>query len=249
MSDTIQTPDEGTELQDQVTPQADPEIETPQTPDEVVETPAAEPTTEQTPSEPEPQDPYKKKFVDSAREGILLNERVKVRDARLETLTKQDTPTDEAMRKLYPEWDNLDDYNKRVLIRQETNAMRQARLEAQQQEILDRQKLDDELEDVIDNTPKLKGREAEFKRFAKQKKNLGIPAETLAKAFLYEPDEEAPAPQPEPLPKEALPVGSGGPRGDLKPKKISLEEAAHIRKTDSKRYKELVMAGQIEELE
>jgi hypothetical protein len=245
----IQTPDEGTE-QEQVTPQADQEIETPQTPSEEVETPQ-----EQTPQEPEtPAAPdYKQKFVDSQREAILLAERNRVKEAQLESLTKQDTPTDEAMRGLYPEWDNLDDYNKRVLIRTETIAMQNAATRKEQQDILARQKLEDEIESVMDDPKfsKLKGKEADFKRFALKPANRGLSAEVIAKAFLFDADEEAPLAVGDPQPKtrEALPTGSGGPRGDLKPKKISIEEAAVIRKTDYKRYKELLDANAFEELE
>jgi hypothetical protein len=249
MSEPIQTPEQGTELEN-VTPQENVEIETPQTPSEEVE-PAKEP--QEQPS-PEPQTPaapdYKQKFVDSQREAILLAERNKVKEAQIESLTKQDTPTDEAMRNLYPEWDKLDDYNKRVLIRQETIAMQNAATRKEQQDILARQRLDDEVESVMDDPKfsKLKGREAEFKRFALKPANRGLSAEVIAKAFLFDADESSPAPQPQ-VTREALPTGSGGPREPLKPKKISIEDAAVIRKTDFKRYKELLDTNQIEELE
>jgi hypothetical protein len=256
--DPIQTPAEGTELQEQATPQAGPEMETPQVPDEAAQTPnQAAPTEDASQQQPvTPQSPdYKQKFTESQREAILLNERVKVATTRLDSLTKQDSPTDEAMRKLYPEWDQLDDYNKRVLIRQESSAMRAARLEADQQELKDRLKLDDQLDDVIESSEfasKLAGKEAAFRRFAKNPKNRGIEVSVLAKAFLFEPDESpvsTPEPNPTPMPTEALPTGSGGPRTPLKPKKISLEEAATIRKADYKRWKQLVEADAIEEIE
>lgn len=255
MSDIIQTPAEGTE-QEQVTPQADPEMETPQNPSEDIVDPSieADPQPEQPSPEPQPQPDYKEKFVHSQRESILNAERVKVKEAQIESLTKQDTPTDEAMRQLYPEWDSLDDYNKRVLTRQETLAMQQTRILKEQEEDRARRKLEDELDAVLDNSdyaPKLKGKEAEFRTFARNPKNRGIAAEVLAKAFLFDADEEVPQPVGDPPPKvkEALPAGSGGPRGPIKPKKISLEEAAVIRKTDYKRYKELLDADAIEELE
>ncbi|HZT34773.1 MAG TPA: hypothetical protein VFA15_02550 [Nitrososphaera sp.] len=217
MSDTIQTPVEGTE-QEQVTPQADPEMETPQTPSEEVADPSieADPQPEQTPQEPQPAAPdYKQKFVDSAREAILQNERIKVKEAQIESLTKQDTPTDEAMRALYANWDELDPVSKNFYIKQEAQEMRQRRLEAQQQDLLARQQLDDKLDDFLENPPdqfkKLAGRETEFRRFAKRKNNIGLSLDTLAKAFLFDA-EEAPATQaPQPAPREALPTGNGGP--------------------------------------
>ena len=119
--------------------------------------------------------------------------------------------------------DNLDEYNKRVLISQETLAMQQAATTVRQQEIDARQKLEDQLDNVIessDYSQKLKGKEAEFKRFARNSKNRGIAADTLAKAFLFDVEE---SPTLTPM-REALPAGSGGPRDDLAPKKLSLEE-------------------------
>jgi hypothetical protein len=205
--------------------------------------------TEATPATPQPQAPdYKQKFVDSSKESILNAERVNVANERINQLTKTDTPTDEAMRVLYPEWDQLNEITKKTLIRQETIAMQQSQTLAKQQEIDARQKLEDQLDDVIENSeyaPKLTGKESEFKRFARNPKNRGIAADTLAKAFLFDVE---PEPQPTPM-TEALPAGSGGPREPLTPKKISIEEAAEIRKTDYKKYKALLDSGQIEELE
>lgn len=249
MPEPIQTPDEGTEETEVTTPQAGQEPVAPQATADVVEDTPTGGQPETTPSEPQPQTDYKQKFVESQREAILLNERNKVATTRIESLTTQDTPTDEAMRKLYPEWDQLDDYNKKVVIRQETTAMQQARIQSQQQDILDRQKLEDQLEEVTENPKyaKLKGQEAEFKRFAKKPANRGISAEVLAQAFLFDVTDNAPAPAA-PAPRaEGLPTGSGGPREPLKPKKISLEEASQIRKTDGKRYMELAKSGQIDD--
>jgi hypothetical protein len=253
MENTIQTPDEGTE-QEQVTPQADLDMETPQTPSEVVETPTEQP--QEQPSQEIPTAPdYKQKFVDSQREAILLAERNKVKEAQINSLTKTDTPTDEAMRQVYPEWDELNEVTKKALIKQEAQEMRQRRIEAQQQEITARQQLDDKLDDFLENPPqefkKLEGKETEFRRFAKRKNNIGLSLETLAKAFLFDAEDETPTtqPNPQPMTREALPTGSGGPRGPIKEKKISIEEAAEIRKTDYKRYKELLDSNQIEELE
>lgn len=263
MPEPIQTSDE---LTDKITAalEAEPDAETPAAPveqtqvetttenrSEVVETPA-EPAapTEQTPPETQPApEGYipKEKFVASAQESILNAERVKVRDAQIEKLTKIDTPTDDAMRQLYPEWDELNDVTKKALVKQEAQEMRQLRIEAQQDEILNRIKLDEELGSAIESNPKLAGKEAEFRRFAANPKNKGISVDVLAKAFLFDVSEDAPAPQPVIQKTEVLPQGSGGPREPLKPKKISLSEAANIRKTDNARYMELVKSGMIDD--
>ncbi len=225
----IQTPGEGTEPEI-TTPQAGEEMETPQTPGEVVVDPPieADPQPEQTPQEPQTPPPGyvpKEKFVASAQESILNAERVRVAQAQIESLTKQDTPTDEAMRALYSNWDELDPVSKNFYVKQEAQEMRQRRLEAQQQDLLARQQLDDKLDDFLENPPdqfkKLAGKETDFRRFAKRKNNVGLSLDTLARAFLFDAEEETPAtPNPQPMPREALPTGNGGPREPLKPKKI-----------------------------
>jgi hypothetical protein len=238
----IQTPDEGTETTEPVTQSEITEETVALEPTAEAETTSTEEVTEPA-SEPQPQLVPKEKFVASQRESILNNERIKVAETRIDQLTKQDTPTDEAMKLLYPEWDQLDEYNKKVLVRQETIAMQQARLLNEQQQILDRQKLEDELDTIIETNPKLQGREADFKRFARSPKNRGINAEVLAKAFLYDGDDETQPPAPK---TEAIPSGNGGPREPLKPKKLTIEAAAILRQTNYPAYMEAVKNKRIE---
>jgi len=253
MSD-IQTSEEETEITEPVTPQDDQEQETPEAPT-IEETPQGDPAPETNPQPQPTPEGYvpKEKFVASARESILNAERVKVSQSRIEELIKVDTPTDEAMRQLYPEWDTLDAYNKKVLIRQETTAMQQARIIAKQQDIDARQQVEDEIESLLDNPKysKLLSKQAEFKRFAMRKENRGISAEVLARAFLFDGDDETPA-NPNPTPAQpknpGLERGSGGPREAPKPKKISLEEAGNLRKTNYKEYMRLLKAGMIEDI-
>jgi hypothetical protein len=217
-------------------------------PEETVNPEITENPTEEAPQEPsepvEPTDPdYKQKFVDSQREAILLAERNKVKEAQIEKLTKTDTPTDEAMRLVYPEWDDLNEVTKKALVKQEAQEMRQRAIEARQEELDNRLKQEEEIQSQIQANSKLQGKESEFKRFALNPKNKGISADVLTKAFLFDVEPEA-----APVSKtEALPTGSGGPRGDLTPKKMSIEEAAQLRKMDSKRYMELAKAGMIDD--
>jgi hypothetical protein len=240
----LQTPEEGTE-----TPVEQPDPLAPKTTENKntnpTETPAEtlqEPAQTQT---PHPGDPdYKQKFVESSKESILNAARIEAANQKLEQLTKTDTPTDAAMRQVYPEWDDLNDITKKALIRTEATAMQQKNLEAKLQADEDRRRLEAELDSVIEENSKLSGKENEFRRFARNPKNIGISADVLAKAFLFDVE---PAPAPQQAPQEALPAGSGGPRDPLKPKKISIEEAAQIRKTDNNRYMALAKAGMIDD--
>lgn len=248
MPEPIQTPEEGTEITEEITPQVDLQPETVETPIEEITAPEADPQPQPAPEGYVP----KQKFVASAQESILNAERIKVANTRIEQLTKNDTPTDEAMRQLYPAWDQMDEFSKTVLIRQETLAMQQAAQTVRQQDIIARQQLEDEIESLLDNPKysKLISKQAEFKRFAMRKENRGIPADKLAAAFLFDGEDETPPTTPNPAPTKdpGLEKGSGGPRIPPKPKKVSLEEAGNLRKTNYKEYMRLLKAGMIEDI-
>lgn len=234
-------PDAEAQPQEEATPQAEP------TPVEEAKSEETDQPDDSTPTaEPEPSSTdYRQKFVDSSRESILNAERIKVANEKLEKLTKTDTPTDEAMRELYSNWDELDQTSKSFYIKQEAQEMRQRKLESELSEFREEKRMKAEIEEAIEANPKLLGKESEFKRFAANPKNKGISAEVLAKAFLFDVEDETPAPVIEKT--EGLPQGNGGSREPLKPSKISIEEAARIRQTDNNRYMELVKSGMIDD--
>lgn len=248
MENTIQTTEEVTEETEVVTPAISEttEMETPETP-EVEET-------EQTQQEAQPIQPeapdYRQKFVESQREAILQNERLKQKDAHINKLTTRDTPTDDEMRSLYPQWDQLDDYNRSVLTDMVETRKRAILAEERANALEESRRFEDSLEDFAQTPPDefkdLKGKEAEFKRFAKKKANVGLPLDTLAKAFLFDIKEDI-TPEHKPVLTPGLENGNGGPRTAPKPKKLSVEDASKLRKTDYKEYLRLVKAGMIEE--
>lgn len=248
MNKEIQTPVEGTEQAVEI-PDDNIESQEPETP----QTPEVEQEIEQ-PVQPEPAQPaqpdYKNKFVESQREAILQNERLKQKDAHISKLTTKDTPTDDEMRSLYPQWDQLDDYNRSVLTDMVETRKRAIRAEQRTDALERKREFEDSLVDFVDSPPQefkgLKGKESEFKRFAQRKANIGLPLDTLAKAFLFDIQDEI-QPEHKPVVTPGLERGSGGPRSAPKPAKVSLEEAATIRKTDYKRYMELVKAGKIDD--
>ena len=231
---TVEAPADNSEVSEQETPQ----------------TPEVEKTEQHSQQENQPTEPdYKNKFVESQREAILQNERLKQKDAHINKLTNKDTPTDDEMRSLYPEWDQLDDYNRRVLTHTRQTEKRAIAAEQRAEALERKREFEDNLEDFTDSPPQefkaLKGKESEFKRFAQRKANVGLPLDTLAKAFLFDIQDEI-QPEHKPTLTPGLERGSGGPRTAPKTK-IGLEEASLIRKTDYKRYMELVKNNQIEE--
>lgn len=249
MSEEIQTPPDGTDLQEPVTPtvetpQDDLGLETPETP------PVEAPAPEQAPPQQPPVD-YKDKFVQSQREAILLNARNQQKDAQLSKLTSKDTPTDDELRSLYPWWDdpNVDNATREFYKDQATRDKQLKATQTLAQTALQKLEFAEKLDDFIEEPPTefkgLKGKEAEFKRFAKKKDNIGLPLDTLAKAFLFDVSDDLP-PAHTPTLTPGLENGTGGPRTAPKPKKMPIEEASKLRQTNYREYQRLVMAGQIE---
>lgn len=256
MSEPIQTPPDGTEFTEE-TPAIEPqEPETPQTPPVEEQPEGAQPEgqgTEQTPSQQSQVD-YKDKFVHSQREAILQNARLKQKDAQLSHLTSKDTPTDDEMRSLYTWWDapNVDDSTRDFYREQVARDKKLRATESLANAALQKLEFSEKLDDFVEEPPaefkRLKGKEAEFKRFAKRKDNIGLPLDTLAKAFLFDASEDAP-PVHAPVKTPGLENGTGGPRQAPKPKKLSLEDARELRKTNFEEYRRLSLAGMIEEEE
>jgi len=251
MSEPIQTPPTGTEAQDPITPivetpQVDPNLEAPQAP--IVENPADEQTP---PQQPQSVD-YKQKFVDSQREAILLNERNKQKDAHLSKLTSKDAPTDDEMRSLYSWWDdpNVDtstrDFYKEQAARDKQLKQTQNLAMTLSEKLEFQEKLDEFIYEPPTEFKGLKGKEAEFKRFAKKKDNIGLPLDTLAKAFLFDVSDDL-TPTHTPTLTPGLENGTGGPRTAPKPQKVSLEDAKNLRENNYQEYLRLVKAGQIED--
>ena len=252
MENTIQTP-EGTEPTEVVTPATSEttETETPEIP-EVEEVPEEGQGIEPTPPQ-QPQVDYKQKFVDSQREAILLNERNKQKEAQINKLTSKDTPTDDELRSLYSWWDDpkVEDSTREFYREQATRDRQLKATQTLAQTALQKLEFQEKLDDFIDEPPAgfkgLKGKEADFKRFAKRKDNIGLSLETLAKAFLFDASDDQP---PQPVVKTpGLEDGTGGPRQAPKPKKIPLDEAKKLRETNYREYTRLLQAGMIEDEE
>ena len=171
----------------------------------------------------------------------------------LADITKQERPTDEEMRQAEPNWDYLSDFEKNQAIKTEILTRKQAKRDL---EDAAKRKAEEDLEALeayCFNEPKLKGKEEEFAKFATSKKNRGAPMEVLLNAFLFEvggatppaPAADPTPPQPETPPSLNRSTPTGGNPPVETPKGLSDEDIEHIRKTDHKRYNEMVRTGQI----
>jgi hypothetical protein len=244
----IQTPPEGTDDQAAIEPEQidSTEPETPETP------PSVEP--EQPTPEPEPQapDPYEQKFKESAREAQIIRERNKDLEAQISVLTNNLPPTEEEIRREFPEWDKLDDYNKRIVRRQVASEKTAKATQKAMLEMVAERRWNEDYAKAVKSNPKLLGREDEFKAYAKKPTHRNAPLDVLVRSFLYElPASTQPAtpaaPQDARPARPGLESGSGGPKGPPQTNKIGLEEARRIRETDNKRYMQLLKAGMIDD--
>lgn len=178
---------------------------------------------------------------ESSREAQLLIEQNKLKDERLNKLTNQEAPTDDELKQTYPNWDEMD-YGTQTFLKNQ--AALEKKVAATSNILLDKleeEKWQDDLARIKTKHPELADKESDFKAFAYKPSHKNIDVDTLAKAFLF--DNKAEAVKPNPTPGAVLEQGSGGPK--LPPAEISMEDVAVIRTADPKRYRELLMRGQI----
>lgn len=236
------TPEKGTE-QEELTP----EDENPKkvSGSEEIETEPKEPEKEPE-KPPKPKVDYKEKFANSTRENQILRGKIDELESRLGIITKDETPTDKEMKELYPDWDEMMELERKLAINQFILERRLNKTSLAVQDMAAEkewnEKLDQFLEkaDILDEFPELKGREKEFKEFAKKPTHKGVDLNIIARAFLYNPEKE-----PEKIEtKPVLEPGSGGPK---KPEKLGFtdEEIKLMREKDPKRYNLLVKQGKI----
>ena len=240
---TVQTPQPGTE-QENVTPQKTPAGEIPDTTVNTPETPGA-PETPQTPAAQTPPD-YQKKFSQSAAEAQILLGRNKVLEDRYNKLTSQDTPTEAELREAYPSWDSMNAVEKDVYKNILTERKRNNRIEATLLEMTAEQRFTAEMNALLAKPEYsvLHG-DAEFTEFVLRPKHKGLDIQTLADAYLFKKGLKEPETPTSPVQRDpGLPKGSGGPRTTEQPG-LSDDEVATIRKTDPKRFRQMLKTGEI----
>lgn len=194
------------------------------------------------------------KLKESSQEAIRLKHENEIMAGKINKLTKNEIPTEQEMRAQYPEWDTYTPTEQRILFDNYGLHRKLDKAQSTIYDLVEERNWEREFYQ-ISNKPGfegLRGREAEFKRFAYQPRffvNAGdrkipVQIETVATAFLYEKPlkkEEPPKPKEE---KPGLEIGSGGekPQGA---KKLTPEEIAHIRKSDPKLYRQMLITGKI----
>jgi hypothetical protein len=189
---------------------------------------------------------YKERYRGSTREAMVLTERNKFYKeavAKAESLPK---PTEEDLVKELGEDEValMDDKQKQIAI---DSLWVKKKYEIIQEAV----KKDEEVEKWIDGLrnfvkdpqilnkyPELEGNEEEFVKFAAMPTRIGLDTESLVKIFLFDN-------KPKPKNKTILLTKSTR-EGEQKPKKISVEEAAKIRRRDPRLYARLIKENKID---
>ena len=235
-------------------------------PEEIPETP------EQTSSEPvkgsEEEVKLKKQLSESSKEGIRLKKLSEDQSKEIEGLkteledykTSDEIPLDQKeLEKKYPYWDDMTDSEKENIRTIERLKIKQARLDADlRKEKQDRIKKEEEdrfersFKKVLDSpafAEDLKGREDEFKEFCYRDKNLGnTNLEVLAKSFLFDvvkdrnKDEELKG-------RKGLETTTGGQKQTPPKEGMTAEEVDALRKSNPRKYNEMIRDGKLKMIE
>lgn len=212
----------------------------------VEETPPQEEEPEPT---PEPIIDYKKKYTESKREALVIQSRNKKLSEAVDQASQIDNPTEEEMTVEFPDWDVMNETERRLATDNVINKRRFEAIHKASQEGKDITDWNDKVDKYIDDpktliaNPSLEGKTDDFKIFASKPTRRGIDFTDLVSAFLYEMEKVT-----KPSKGKMFETGSGGPNTSPKPKsdKITLSEARVLMKTDYKKYKEYLTEGKID---
>jgi len=207
-----------------------------------------EESTEESKEEPkeQPQEDYKKRYVESTREAQVLYAKNKKLSEAIDKASLIEEPTEDELSKKYHNWDVLDDATREVLKETYISNKRFEIIHQAAQEGKDLQIWNEKVDTFISDpktmisAPELEGKEEEFKVFCSKPTRRGVDFEDLVSAFLHSVEKDI-------KPKKGSMFETGTSTVDKKPKddKISIEESDRIRRTDYKKYKELLISGKI----
>jgi len=198
--------------------------------------------------EPVEKTDYKKRYSDSSREAQSLHKKNKKINEAIDEAGKLPDPTEEELKAEYSDWDVMSDTERKLIKETAISNRRFAHIHKVTEEFRSMdawaKKVDEFVTDPanLKDNPALEGKEKEFKTYATDRESRqGADFEDLVAGFLYSVKTEAPKKG------KMFETGTGGPAAKPKPKKIPIEEAALIRKTDYNKWKRLLKAGKIEQ--
>ena len=177
---------------------------------------------------------FKKRYADSTREAqILANKNKKLTEA-IEEAGNIPEPTEEELILEYPDWDILSETEKKIAKRSYLNDQRFERIDAVTKDFKDldvwTEKVDKYIDDpqiLIDN-PALEGKVDEFKIYVTKPSRINVDWDLLIGAFLNEVSKKASNNNKGQMFEQGS--GGDGQKGKKRTDKISIEQAAILRK-------------------
>jgi hypothetical protein len=218
-------------------------------PSEPAPSPAPAPAPAATPAQPD-ENNFKKKFVESSREGIVLHSKLNKVTGVIKNAINAPEPTDDEMRAAYANWDTMDEdmqslakdnlKNKRALAGLVDITKESEEIEAWNT------KVDGYADDpkTVVVYPELEGKIDDFKIFASKPTRRGVDLDTLVSAFLHDASK-----MNKPKTKNQMfPTGVNGPKAPVKIKsdKLTVEQGIALKESNYKKYREMLVAGKIE---
>lgn len=233
-------PKEPEEPKEPETPVVDPEP-TP-TPPPVEDKPKEEEKPETEKKTPE----LKERYRQSTREAQVLRNQIVKRDEAVEQATNLPQPTEEEMTVIYPEWDVMDEVQRRMAIKTELSERRTSLIHKATMAGKDITTWYTKVDKFIDDpktllaTPELEGKQEDFKMYATKETHRGADFEVLVKAFLFDFEKEDAANKLKNK-GEMFPKGSGGPaiKDETKPNKVTFAQLKTLRISNYSEYKKI----------
>lgn len=190
---------------------------------------------------------YKKKFSESSKENQKIYAKNRKITKAVNEGMKIKPPSDEKMAEIYPEWDDLNNFEKRIAKQNYVQEQKDKLLEKAITESEKIEKWNEQVEEFIKD-PKtlnkyqeLEGKEEDFRFFATRQENNSVPFDILVKSFLYEN-----ATNKTKKKGKMFESASGGAKTKPKKDKVSLAQAEVLRETNYDKYKKLLKEGKID---
>jgi len=192
---------------------------------------------------------YKKKFVDSSKEAIILHHKNKATNEAIDKAIETPEPTEDELQRENPDWDVMSDFEKKMAKDSLWNTRRFTQLDEIRKSNRDVEKWGESVEKFTDDPknlvtyPELEGKVDEFRLFASGKSRMNIDFDVLVGAFLHDSTKKA-----KPKSKGSMfDSGTGGSSNkDKNAGKLSLTEGRRLMQTDYKEWRRLMNAGKIQ---
>ena len=207
--------------------------------EEVVEEPKQEPKEEE-----KKEVDYTEKFKSSQKEALRLREENRKLLEEKELLTEKREVTLADLRVQYPDWEDMTEREKDLAKKAANNDLRLKALEAKNQMYLNEKRLTAEISDQLEiweatgEFGDIVSHKEEFRRFCKQDGNKGVALENLAKLFLYDLPPEKKVEGNTPFSRSV-----NRSKTPEKKEKMTAEQSAALRKSDPKKWNDLVAKG------